>query len=163
MGSDRMLLGLRIGDPDDEVLGAWLAKESLRDIYLTDDGDEAALLVDKAVAGCADDGVPEIQSLGRTAAAWRTEILDPHRTGASNGPTEGLTCAPRRSSAAAMALDASSTTGSASSSTRWWQLAQPVLATPDPNARSPLNRVEAPFPHSATQIAQGMLHLDRDR
>jgi hypothetical protein len=24
-GSDRMLLGLRIGDPDDEVLSAWLA------------------------------------------------------------------------------------------------------------------------------------------
>ncbi|HZA76416.1 MAG TPA: transposase [Acidimicrobiales bacterium] len=72
-GSDRMLLGLRIGDPDDEVLSAWLAKESVRDIYLTDDVDEAALLVDKAIAGCADDDVPEIQSLGRTLAAWRTE------------------------------------------------------------------------------------------
>jgi transposase len=89
-GSDRMLLGLRIGDPDDEVLGAWLAKESVRDIYLTDDVDEATLLVDKAITGCADDDVPEIQSLGRTLAAWRSEILEHHRTGASNGPTEGL-------------------------------------------------------------------------
>jgi hypothetical protein len=35
-GRDRMLLGLRVGDPEDEVLGAWLAKESFRDIYLAD-------------------------------------------------------------------------------------------------------------------------------
>ena len=35
-GSDRMLLGLRVGDPHDEVLGAWLAKESVRDVYLAD-------------------------------------------------------------------------------------------------------------------------------
>lgn len=30
-GPDRLLLGLRLGDPQDEVLGAWLAKESVRD------------------------------------------------------------------------------------------------------------------------------------
>ena len=29
-------------------------------------------------------------SLGRTLARWRSEILNHHRTGASNGPTEGL-------------------------------------------------------------------------
>ena len=29
--------GLRHGDPHDELLGAWLAKESVRDVYLTDD------------------------------------------------------------------------------------------------------------------------------
>ncbi len=29
-GRNRMLLGLRVGDPHDEVLGAWLAKESVR-------------------------------------------------------------------------------------------------------------------------------------
>ncbi len=89
-GRDRMLLGLRVGDPHDEVLGAWLAKESVRDIYLTEDPAEAALLIDKAIAGCAKDEVEEIRSLGRTLAAWRTEILEHHRSGASNGPTEGL-------------------------------------------------------------------------
>ena len=89
-GNQRMLLGLRVGDPNDEVLGAWLAKESVRDIYLTDDPTEAALLIDKAIAGCAADEVEEIRSLGRTLAAWRTEILAHHHTGASNGPTEGL-------------------------------------------------------------------------
>jgi transposase len=28
--------------------------------------------------------------MGRTLARWREEILNHHRTGASNGPTEGM-------------------------------------------------------------------------
>ncbi len=86
----RMLLGLRVGDPRDVVVGAWLAKESVRDVYLADSPADAALLVDKAIAGCAQDEVGEIRSLGRTLAAWRTEILAYHDTGASNSPTERL-------------------------------------------------------------------------
>jgi transposase len=89
-GTERMLLGLRAGDPNDEVLGGWLAKESVRDIYLTADPDEAALLLDKVIAGCAVDPVAEVVSLGETLAKWRREILAYHDTGASNGPTEGL-------------------------------------------------------------------------
>lgn len=89
-GHDRMLLGLRVGDPHDELLGAWLAKESVRDVYLTDERADAEVLIDKAIAGCAGDEVAEIRSLGKTLASWRTEILAHHDTGASNGPTEGL-------------------------------------------------------------------------
>jgi len=89
-GLERMLLGVRAGDPDDEVLGAWLAKESVRDVYLADRPGDAELLLDKAIEGCAMDPVDEIGSLGRTLARWRTEILAHHTTGASNGPTEGL-------------------------------------------------------------------------
>ncbi len=89
-GTERMLLGLRVGDPNDDVLGAWLAKESVRDIYLTDDVADAKIVLDKAIAGCRDDWVEEINSLGDTLARWRAEILNHHRTGASNGPTEGL-------------------------------------------------------------------------
>lgn len=89
-GLDRMLLGLRLGDPDQEVLGAWLAKESVRDVYLADDPADAELLLDKAIEGCAADAVDEVRSLGRTLSRWRTEILNHHTTGASNGPTEGL-------------------------------------------------------------------------
>jgi len=89
-GADRMLLGLRAGDPNDELLGAWLAKESVRDVYLTDDPTEAAVLLDKTIAGCQADTVAEIRSLGDTLKRWRTEILADHTTGASNGPTEGL-------------------------------------------------------------------------
>ena len=89
-GCERMLLGLRVGDPRDEVLGAWLAKESVRDVYLADDPTDAAVLLDKAITGCLADDVPEIRALGNTLAGWRTEILAYHDTGASNGPTEGL-------------------------------------------------------------------------
>ncbi len=89
-GHERILLGLRVGDPDDEVVGAWLAKESVRDIYLAENTADAALLIDKAIAGCLADDVPEIVSLGNTLHSWRTEILAYHDTGASNGPTEGL-------------------------------------------------------------------------
>ncbi len=89
-GRDRMLLALRVGDPDDEVLGAWLAKESVRDVYLADNWRDARTLLDKAIAGCLADDVPEIVALGNTLRSWRNEILAHHATGASNGPTEGL-------------------------------------------------------------------------
>jgi len=95
-GCDRMLLGLRLGDPHDEVLGAWLAKESVRDVYLTDDPAVAAILLDKAIAGCSADVVEEIRSLAKTLASWRSEILAHHDTGASNGPTEGLNLCVKR-------------------------------------------------------------------
>lgn len=73
-----MLLGLRVGDPNDEVVGAWLAKESVRDVYLVNNYDDAAVLLDKATAGCRADEVTEIRLLGNTLASWRTEIeFDP--------------------------------------------------------------------------------------
>ncbi|MBY0308395.1 MAG: ISL3 family transposase, partial [Phycisphaerales bacterium] len=67
-GLDRLLLGIRLGDPDDEVLGAWLAKEAVRDVYLAADVEDAELLLDKAIVGCSEDSVGEIRSLGRTLA-----------------------------------------------------------------------------------------------
>jgi transposase len=95
-GRNRLLLGLRVGDPHDEVLGAWLAKESVRDVYLTDDPKVAATLLDKAIAGCGADDVEEIRTLGNTLSSWHSEILAHHRTGASNGPTEGLNLCVKR-------------------------------------------------------------------
>jgi transposase len=89
-GSDRLLLGLRAGDPNDEVIGAWLAKESVRDVYLAENRADAAVLLDKTIVGCRADDVAEIRALGDTLARWRSEILARHDTGASNGPTEGL-------------------------------------------------------------------------
>lgn len=89
-GHDRLLLGLRLGDPNDEVLGAWLAKENVRDIYLAERWADARTLLDKTIAGCLTDDVPEIRALGKTLKRWRPEILAHHATGASNGPTEGL-------------------------------------------------------------------------
>ena len=89
-GRQRMLLGLRVGDPNDEVVGSWLAKESVRDVYLAENRADAEVLLDKAIVGCREDEVAEIRSLGDTLARWRAEILARHDTGASNGPTEGL-------------------------------------------------------------------------
>jgi len=64
---DRMALGLRLGDPDDEVLGAWLAKEYVRDVYLTDDPEQAAVLLERVTSGCLSDEVDEIVSLSRSS------------------------------------------------------------------------------------------------
>jgi Transposase len=122
-GRERMLLGLRVGDLEEEVLRARLAKESVRDIYLADTWRQARLLLDKTVAGCLADDVPEIASLGNTLKSWRTENLAHHTTGASNGPTEGLNLCvetPRRRR----------------------HLVNATSATPDQNSRSPLIRVE---------------------
>lgn len=89
-GHERLLEGLRFGDPYDEVLGGWLAREMVRDVYLTDDINLATVLLDRAIKACKTDDVPEIRSLGTTLSKWWTEILSRHRTGASNGPTEGM-------------------------------------------------------------------------
>ena len=88
-GRAKLMAGLRVGDPHDEVLGAWLAKEAVRAVYLTDDVEQAAELLDNAIEACRADDVHEIRTLGATLSRWRTEILNHHRTGASNGPTEG--------------------------------------------------------------------------
>jgi transposase len=50
---------------------------------------EAAERLDNTIAGCLADEVPEIRTMGHTLSRWREEILNHHRTGASNGPTEG--------------------------------------------------------------------------
>jgi len=89
-GREKLMAARRIGDPYDEVLGAWLAKEAVRAVYLEPDPEAAAVLLDQVIAACAACAVPEIRTMGRTLARWREEILNHHRTGASNGPTEGM-------------------------------------------------------------------------
>jgi transposase len=89
-GRERMLLGLRAGDPDGEVVAAWVAKESVRDVYLADNKTDAFELLAFAVWRCETSAVPEVRTLGNTLAKWFDEILARFDTGASNGPTEGL-------------------------------------------------------------------------
>ena len=84
----RLEAGLAAGDPRDEVLDALLAKESLRQMYGTDDRFEAARCFDAFVAECNGSSAPELHRLARTAGRWRGEILAHHATGASNGRTE---------------------------------------------------------------------------
>ena len=82
--------GCATATPTTSCSGAWLAKESVRDIYLTDDPKDAECSSTRPSSDARDDEVEEIRSLGDTLERWRTEILNHHRTGASNGPTEGL-------------------------------------------------------------------------
>ncbi len=43
-----------MADPTGEVQDAWVAKEYVRDIYLTDDRDTAEAALDRAIAWCTD-------------------------------------------------------------------------------------------------------------
>ncbi len=94
-GGHRTVLGLRVGDPNDEVLGAWLANESARDIYLTDDPDEAALWSTRPSSAA-----PKTTSRRsrRSDERWRRGAPRSSSTnpGASNGPTEGLNLCVKR-------------------------------------------------------------------
>jgi transposase len=89
-GWARLREALCLGDPFDEVTDTWSAKEKVRDVYLTDDQDEARARLDDALDWCKGSSVPEVQRLGRTLGRWKNEILAHHATGASNGPTEAV-------------------------------------------------------------------------
>jgi hypothetical protein len=61
----------------------WMARSARRQV-------ESPLIPEEpnnAIEACAE--VPEIRTMAHTLSRWRTEILN-HRTGASNGPTEGM-------------------------------------------------------------------------
>lgn len=88
-GWRRIHAALDAGDPDDEVRDAWVAKEKVRDVYLTEDEDLAAERLDDAIEWCsAPESGPELRWLVKLLGRWRSEILAHHRTGASNGPVE---------------------------------------------------------------------------
>jgi transposase len=89
-GWQRLCDVLGCGDPRDEVLAAWLAKEHLREVYATDDPNQATLLLAKVIDECALSEIPELETLAKTLGKWRQEILNHHRTGRSNGPTEAM-------------------------------------------------------------------------
>lgn len=88
-GWERLYQALRDGDLDGQVQDAWVAKEYVRDIYLTDDPDEAKAALDRAIDWCSDPAAgPELRTLAKTLRRWRNEILAHHSTGASNGKVE---------------------------------------------------------------------------
>lgn len=81
-GWERLHQAPRDGDLDGRVQDAWVAKEYVRDIYLTDDPDEATA----ALEWCSDPAAsPELRTLVKKLRRWRNEILAHHTTGASNG------------------------------------------------------------------------------
>ena len=85
----RIHAALAAGDPHDAVRDAWVAKEKVRSVYLTDDVELAATLLDDAIAWCvAPESGPELRRLAKALRRWRAAILAHHVTGASNGPVE---------------------------------------------------------------------------
>ena len=86
----RLDAALAAGDPRDEVVATWLAKEHLREVYAVEDPVDATVLLDAVIAECASSEVKELRRLGGTLTKWRTEILAHHVTGDSNGPTEAM-------------------------------------------------------------------------
>ncbi len=142
-GAERVLLGLRAGDPNNEVLGADLAKESVRDVYLATNRAQGELLLDKAIKGCQVDPVAGVRSLGRTLKSWRKEILAHHDTGASNGPTEGLNlCIKKVKRCGHGFANISARQTPSTTPTRRSELANPTQTTTHQNPRSPRKCVE---------------------
>jgi len=86
----RLDAALAAGDPRDEVVSTWIAKEHLREVYAVDDVEQATVLLDAVIVECVTSDVKELRRLGGTLQRWRTEILAHHVTGDSNGPTEAM-------------------------------------------------------------------------
>ena len=88
-GWRRIERALRDGDPRGEVQDAWVAKEYVRDVYLTEDPDQAREALQRAVDWCtAPEATRELRTLAKTLTRWSDEILAHHATGASNGKVE---------------------------------------------------------------------------
>ena len=88
-GWERIHEALDTGDPTDQLRDTWVAKEKLRDVYLTNDPAFAAERLEDLLAWCdAHESGPELATLAKTLRRWRHEILAHHTTGASNGPVE---------------------------------------------------------------------------
>lgn len=87
----RLLGGLDAGDPDGAVAAAYIACQELRHLYAAPDLDRARRRLHTFYQACAAPGVPELERLGRTIAAWEDQLLAYFTTGGvSNGPTEAV-------------------------------------------------------------------------
>ena len=78
-------------DPHGEVAAAWLVAQQLLAAYAHPDRAAGRAAADKAITTAKTCPVPEINRLGRTLTAWRTEFLARFdQPIVSNGPTECL-------------------------------------------------------------------------
>jgi transposase len=89
-GWARLQEELAAGDHTDEVAPAHLAKELLREVYLTRSLRRARRSLRTFYSHCRSAQVPALARLAKTVKAWETEILGWHLTGLSNGPTEAI-------------------------------------------------------------------------
>ena len=85
---DKLFGALRRGDPDGEIGAVILGKELLREMYSSEDIEQARDRLADFYAHATWSEVPELRRLAKTVAAWEAEILAFHRSGASTGPVE---------------------------------------------------------------------------
>ncbi len=89
------MAGLLEGDPSDQILTAWIAKERLRALFATartgGQRHDIAHRLDSSYSWCAGPGsdIPEVQRLAGTIDAWWPQILAFLQTGITNDATEG--------------------------------------------------------------------------
>ena len=82
---------LQAGDPDNEVITAWRAKEALRELYTICDPGLAAEYADGLFLELTNEEYPpEVRLLGRTLTSWKSEILAWHSSLVTNAPTEAM-------------------------------------------------------------------------
>jgi transposase len=90
-GWARLHAGLAAGDPDDETLEVYCAKEDLRSVYDTTNVLVARQRLAAFYANAESSGVPELVGLARTIRSWESELLAWHTTGGmSNAKTEAV-------------------------------------------------------------------------
>ncbi|HEX2273182.1 MAG TPA: transposase [Acidimicrobiales bacterium] len=144
-GRNRLLLGLRVGDPHDEVLGAWLAKESVRDVYsptIPPWPPRCSTRPSPAVAPTtsrrsAPSATPSPRGAPRSSlTTTRAPPTDPPR---------GSTSASSASSAAATVQAIRALPAPSAAACRRRHLARPTSSAAYPNPRSALKRVPPLF------------------
>jgi transposase len=87
----RLLIGLELGDVDEQIGRTWIAAQDLCRLYSCRSRYAAEQHLHRWLVHCADSNIPELHRLARTLDIWRSELLAYFDTGGlSNGPTEAV-------------------------------------------------------------------------
>jgi transposase len=87
----RLLIGLELGDVDQQIALTWIAAQDLCRLYSCRSRYAAEQHLHRWLVHCADSNIPELHRLARTLDTWRSELLAYFETGGlSNGPTEAI-------------------------------------------------------------------------
>lgn len=78
-------------DPTGQLRRAWALKERFRDWYLAPSPEQARVRLDRWYRQVERSGIGEFADLARTVRAWEPGLLAHFDSGATNGPTEGIT------------------------------------------------------------------------
>ncbi|MGH2577613.1 MAG: ISL3 family transposase, partial [Actinomycetota bacterium] len=78
-------------DPTGQLRAAWVLKERFRDWYLAAGAEQARVGLKRWYREVERAGIGEFSDLARTVRAWESGLLEHFDSGATNGPTEGIT------------------------------------------------------------------------